>query len=42
MAEHDTKVKANHIEIEKSCMKNYEDLSEKELRIQLAVKVFMI
>ncbi len=36
MAQHDTKVKANHIEIEESCMKSYEDLSEKDLRIQLA------
>ena len=32
MSEHDTKVKANHIEIEESCMKDYEDLSEKELK----------
>ena len=29
MSQHDTKVKANHIEIEESCMKDYEDLSEK-------------
>ena len=36
MSEHIIKVKANHIEIEESCMKNYEDLSERELRIQLA------
>ena len=31
MSNHETKVKANHLEIEKSCMKNYEDLTEKEL-----------
>ena len=36
MSEHDAKVKANHLEIEKSCMKDYQDLSEKELRIHLA------
>ena len=42
MSEHDTKVKANHIEIEKSCMKDYEDLSEKELRIQLAASYRLV
>ena len=28
MSEHDTKVKANHIEIEESCMKDYEEQSK--------------
>jgi ribulose-5-phosphate 4-epimerase/fuculose-1-phosphate aldolase len=36
MSELDAKIKANHIKIEESCMKNYEDLNEKELRMQLA------
>ena len=36
MSEHDTKVKANHNDIEESCMKDYEELSEQDLRIQLA------
>ena len=42
MSKHDTKVKANHIEIEESCMKDYEDLSEKELRIQLAASYRLV
>ena len=42
MSKHDTKVKANHMEIEESCMKNYEDLSEKELRIQLAASYRLV
>ncbi len=42
MSEHDTKVKANHLEIEKSCMKSYEDLTEKDLRIQLAASYRLI
>ncbi len=42
MSEHDIKVKANHIEIEESCMKNYEDLNEKELRIQLAASYRLV
>ena len=29
MSEHDTKVQANHNEIEEACMKNYEDLTER-------------
>ena len=42
MSKHDTKVKANHLEIEKSCMKSYEDLTEKDLRIQLAASYRLI
>ena len=42
MSELDAKVKANHLEIESSCMKNYEDLSEKELRIQLAASYRLV
>ena len=34
MSNHETKVQANHLEIEKSCMKNYDELTEKDLRIQ--------
>ena len=36
MSNHETKVKANHLEIEESCMKDYGELTEKDLRIQLA------
>ncbi len=36
MAELDKKVRANHAVIEEACMKNYDDLTEKDLRIQLA------
>ena len=36
MSNHETKVKANHLEIENSCMKDYDDLTERDLRIQLA------
>ena len=36
MSNHETKVKANHLEIEESCMKDYDELTEKDLRIQLA------
>ena len=32
MSNHETKVKANHLEIEKSCMKNYEELTEKDTK----------
>ena len=42
MSKHDTKVKANHLEIEEACMKDYEDLSEKELRIQLAASYRLV
>ena len=31
MSNHETKVQANHLEIEKSCMKNYEELTEKDI-----------
>ena len=36
MSNHETKVKSNHLEIEEACMKNYDDLTERDLRIQLA------
>ena len=42
MSEHDTKVRANHNEIEEACMKNYEDLTERELRIQLAASYRLV
>ena len=42
MSEHDTKVKANHLDIEESCMKDYEDLSEQDLRIQLAASYRLV
>ncbi len=42
MSEHDTKVQANHNEIEEACMKNYEDLTERELRIQLAASYRLV
>ena len=42
MSEHDTKVKANHNDIEESCMKDYEELSEKDLRIQLAASYRLV
>tara|TARA_E500000331_G_C17170378_1_gene675807 strand:- start:368 stop:1159 length:792 start_codon:yes stop_codon:yes gene_type:complete len=42
MSEHETKVKANHLEIEMACMKNYEDLSEKDIRIQLAASYRLV
>ena len=29
MSNHETKVKANHLEIEKACMKDYDELTEK-------------
>ena len=29
MSNHETKVRANHIEIEKACMKNYDELTER-------------
>tara|TARA_Y100001935_G_scaffold122730_1_gene101990 strand:- start:57 stop:848 length:792 start_codon:yes stop_codon:yes gene_type:complete len=42
MSEFDAKVQANHLEIEESCMKDYEDLNEKELRIQLAASYRLV
>ena len=42
MSKHDTKVKANHIEIEEACMKDYEELTEKDLRIQLAASYRLV
>ncbi len=42
MSEHDTKIQANHNEIEKACMKNYEELTEKDLRIQLAASYRLV
>ena len=42
MSEHDIKVQANHNEIEEACMKNYEDLTERELRIQLAASYRLV
>lgn len=42
MSEHNVKVKQNHLEIEKSCMKNYDELTEKELRIQLAASYRLV
>ena len=42
MSGHDKKIEANHLEIEESCMKNYEDLSEQELRIQLAASYRLV
>ena len=42
MSEHDAKVQANHLEIEKSCMKSYEELTERELRIQLAASYRLV
>ncbi len=42
MSEHDTKVKANHLEIEKSCMKDYKELTERELRIHLAASYRLV
>ena len=36
------KVRANHIEIEKACMKNYDELTEKDLRIQLAASYRLV
>ena len=42
MSEHDAKVKTNHLEIEKSCMKSYEELTEQELRIQLAASYRLV
>ena len=42
MSQHDTKVKANHLDIEMSCMKSYEELTEKELRIQLAASYRLV
>ena len=42
MSEHETKVQANHNEIEEACMKNYEDLTERELRIQLAASYRLV
>ena len=42
MSKHDTKVKANHIEIEEACMKDYGELTEKDLRIQLAASYRLV
>ncbi|OUX16668.1 MAG: hypothetical protein CBE11_01650 [Rickettsiales bacterium TMED251] len=42
MTQYDTKIKANHAEIEAACMKSYEDLTEKDLRIQLAASYRLI
>ena len=42
MSNHETKVKANHLEIEKSCMKNYKELTEKDLRVQLAASYRLV
>ena len=42
MSNHETKVQANHLEIEKSCMKNYDELTEKDLRIQLAASYRLV
>ena len=42
MSKHDTKVKANHNDIEESCMKDYEELSEQDLRIQLAASYRLV
>ena len=42
MSEHDTKVKANHAEIEEACMKDYADLTEQDLRIQLAASYRLV
>ena len=42
MSNHEKKVKANHLEIEMACMKDYEDLTEKDLRIQLAASYRLV
>ena len=42
MAEFDKKVKANHLVIEEACMKDYNDLTEKDLRIQLAASYRLV
>ena len=36
MSNHETKVRANHLEIERACMKDYDELTERDLRIQLS------
>ncbi len=42
MSNLETKVRANHMEIEKACMKNYDELTEKDLRIQLAASYRLV
>ena len=42
MSNHEKKVKANHLEIEMACMKDYEDLTERDLRIQLAASYRLV
>ena len=42
MSNHEKKIKANHLEIELACMKDYEDLTEKDLRIQLAASYRLV
>ena len=36
------KVRANHLEIEKACMKDYDELTERDLRIQLAASYRLV
>ena len=42
MSNHDKKLEANHLEIEAACMKDYDDLTEKDLRIQLAASYRLV
>ncbi len=42
MSNLENKVKANHLDIEMSCMKDYEELTEKEIRIQLAASYRLV
>ena len=42
MSNHEKKVEANHLEIEMACMKDYKDLTEKDLRIQLAASYRLV
>ena len=35
MSNHETKVRANHLEIEKACMKDYDELTERDLEFSL-------
>ena len=42
MSNHEKKIEANHLEIEMACMKDYKDLTEKDLRIQLAASYRLV
>ena len=42
MSNLENKLKAKHYEIEMSCMKDYDELTEKDLRIQLAASYRLV